>query len=57
MNCNKILKKGENILKDSFVKNPKLDSEILLAKSLKIKREDLLMNLNDKISCNQIKFF
>ena len=57
MNCNKILKKGENILKDSFVKNPKLDSEILLAKSLKIKREDLLMNLNDKISCNQKKFF
>ena len=57
MNYNKILNKGENILKYSFVRNPKLDSEILLAKALKIRREDLLINLNKKLKNNQKKFF
>ncbi len=57
MNYNKILNEGSNILKDSFIKNPKLDSEILLAKALKIKRENLLISLNNKIDYNQKRFF
>tara|TARA_Y100001960_G_C14188188_1_gene593614 strand:+ start:264 stop:485 length:222 start_codon:yes stop_codon:yes gene_type:complete len=57
MNYSQILKKGTSILKQNFVKNPKLDGEILLANVLKIKREDLLMNLDNKIKSNEIKFF
>ena len=57
MNYNEVLSEAENILKDSFVKNPKLDSEILLSKTLKIKREDLLINLNNNIKNDQKKIF
>ena len=57
MNYSEILNEAENILKKSFVKNPKLDSEILLSRALKIKREDLLINLNNRIKNDQKKFF
>ena len=50
MNYQNILYKTANILEKNFIKNSKLDCEILLSKTLKIKREKLLVNLDKKIS-------
>ena len=38
MNYYKVLLEAEKNLKDVFIKNPRLDSEILLSNSLKIPR-------------------
>lgn len=50
MNYYKVLLEAEKSLKDVFIKNSRLDSEILLSNSLKIPREKILVNLNRKIS-------
>jgi len=44
-------------LKHHLIKSPKLDSEIILANVLKLSREQLLLNLNEKISSKDFKFF
>ena len=54
MNYQNILYKTANILEKNFVKNSKLDCEILLSKTLKIKREKLLINLDKKISNSEL---
>jgi len=57
MNYNAVLNEASKILKVYSIKSPKLDSEIILANVLKLSREQLLLNLNEKISSKDFKFF
>ena len=50
MNYEQILNNGSNQLKIKNLKSPKLDSELLLAKTLNVSREEILLNLNRKIN-------
>ena len=56
MNYIEVLNKSQKELKKYNVKNPILDSELLLSKVLKLSREDLLINLHKKIT-EEEKFF
>ena len=57
MNYNQILKKGENFLKKSNIQNPYLDSELILSKVINKNREEILLNINNKINnTDLIKF-
>ena len=49
MNYNEILKKGENILKKNKIKNPYLDTELILSKVVNRKREQILLNISNKL--------
>ena len=53
MNYQEILFEGSKILKFNNIKSFNLDSEILLASSLKLDRVGLLLNLNNEITKNQ----
>ena len=59
MDCNykNILDEASDILKNYNIKNPRLDSELLLSNSLNISRENLLLNLNNKIDSTKYKIF
>ena len=57
MDYKTILGKASNLLKNFSIKNPRLDSELLLSKSLKISRENLLLNLNKKINLTEQRKF
>ena len=57
MNCHQILRKANKFLKTNSLKNSNLDSELLLSKVLKKKREKILINLNDTLNPKQIKKF
>ena len=57
MNYNQILKKGENYLKKSKIKNPNLDAELILSKVLNKKREEILLNTNNKLKNRDILKF
>ena len=57
MNYDVVLNKASNLLKNSSIKNFKLDSEIILSKTLNLSREELLLNLNNKININDLKIF
>ena len=57
MNYQELLIEGTKILKSNNIKSFNLDSEILLASSLKLDRTRLLLNLNSKIKKNQKKIF
>ena len=54
MNTLKLLNLGSGKLKQKQIVTYKLDSEILLSKVLKKKREEILINLNQKINPRQI---
>ena len=54
MNYNQILKKGENFLKENNIKNSCLDVELILSKVVKIKREEILLNVNNKLKNSDI---
>ena len=56
-NFQQVLIKASNQLKLKNFKSPKLDSELLLAKALDISREEILLNLNYKISQSDLKKF
>ncbi len=57
MNYQSLLKYSTNELKKSSVKNPSLDSEIMLSNILGISRENLLLNLENNIKKEKlIKF-
>ena len=56
-NYQTILDEASNLLKNYNIKNPRLDSELLLSNSLNISRENLLLNLNKKINSNECKVF
>tara|TARA_Y100001958_G_C21129479_1_gene471252 strand:- start:155 stop:1000 length:846 start_codon:yes stop_codon:yes gene_type:complete len=57
MNYLQAIKFGSKILKKSNVYNYNLDSELLLANTLKITREKVLINLQSKISLNDFDYF
>ena len=57
MDYKTILSQASNSLKNLSIKNAKLDSELLLSNSLKISRENLLLNLNKKITLKEKKKF
>ena len=56
-NYQTILDEASNLLKNYNIKNPRLDSELLLSNLLNISRENLLLNLNKKINSNECKRF
>ena len=57
MNLQQILNKASSQLKLKNIKSYKLDSELLLAKTLNVSREEVLLNLNKKIEQSEIKKF
>ena len=57
MNYQEALNKGIKILKANKIKSFILDSEILLASSLKLDRARLLLNLDNNIKENQKEIF
>ncbi len=57
MNYQQILNNGSNQLKIKNLKSPKLDSELLLAKTLNVSREEILLNLNRKINQSDLNNF
>ncbi|MDC3053358.1 peptide chain release factor N(5)-glutamine methyltransferase [Candidatus Pelagibacter sp.] len=52
-----ILKKGSNFLKKNKIKNPYLDTELILSKVTNKKREELLLNINNKLENKDITKF
>ena len=48
MNYQQILNKASKQLQFKNLKSPKLDSELILAKTLNVCREEILLNLNKK---------
>ena len=57
MNAFEIIKAGSNLLKKNKISSHILDSEILLSKTLNISRENILVNLDKKISKKNITIF
>ncbi len=57
MNYRNILEKGSLILKNNFILTPKLDAELLLSLTTHKSREGILLNLEEKLSKNEIKKF
>ena len=57
MNYNEILKRGKNFLKKNKIKNPYLDVELILSKVVNRKREEILLNINNKLKNSDIKKF
>ena len=49
MNILEMIKIGSNFLRENKIRSHILDSEILLSKTLKKTREEILINLNQKI--------
>tara|TARA_B100002051_G_C16652653_1_gene594770 strand:- start:258 stop:1100 length:843 start_codon:yes stop_codon:yes gene_type:complete len=57
MNFYDILTKGTKYLKKSQIKNPHLDAELILSKILNKKREEILLNINNKVKNTEITKF
>ena len=57
MNINLAINQGSKILENNFIKNPKLDSEILLAKTINKDRNYILLNPNNFLNENDINLF
>jgi len=57
MNYQEILNKGSKILRAKNIKSSNLDCELILSKVLNKTREEILINLNDKINNKQKKEF
>ena len=57
MNVLKLINLGSNELKNNNIRTHKLDSEILLSKILNKKREEILVNLKQKIDLKKINEF
>ena len=57
MNYQKILDYGTKLLNINKIKNPQLDSELILSKVLNKTREQILTNFNDKMNQRQIDKF
>ena len=52
-----MLNKGNQILRDKNIKSSNLDCELILSKVLNKTREEILINLNNKIDESQEKKF
>ena len=57
MNYHEILTKGTNFLKKKNIKNPYLDTELLLSKTVNRKREEILLNIYNKAENREIEKF
>ena len=57
MNYLEILKKGENFLKKNKIHNPYLDTELILSKVINKKREDIILNVSNKLKNRDIEKF
>ncbi len=57
MNYQEILRRGESSLKKNKIKNPFLDSELILSKVINKKREEILLNESKKVKNVDIKKF
>ena len=57
MNYQQILINAANQLQFKNIKSPKLDSELILAKTLNVCREEILLNLNKKINKSDLEKF
>ena len=57
MKYQEILYKGSQILRANNIKSSNLDCELILSKVLNKTREEILINLNNKISKSQEKEF
>ena len=57
MNCIEILNESQKELNKYNIKNAELDCEIMLSKVLKVTRENLLINLDKKLSENELSSF
>ena len=57
MNYRQILNKASNELQLKNLKSPKLDSELILAKTLNVRREEILLNLNKKLDKSDLNKF
>ena len=49
-----ILKKGSNFLKKNKIKNPYFDTELILSKVTNKQREEILLNINNKLKNEEI---
>jgi len=57
MNINSAIIQGAKVLKDSFINNPYLDSEILMAKVINKDRKYILLNSKKNLETNCLNFF
>ena len=57
MKASEVIKIGSNLLRDKNIQSHILDSEILLSKTLNKSREEILINLNQKINKKNIQIF
>ena len=57
MNYHEILTKGTIFLKKNKIKNPYLDTELLLSKTVNRKREEILLNIYNKAKYREIEKF
>jgi release factor glutamine methyltransferase len=57
MNYRNIINKGASILRKNTVSTANLDAEILLSKSLNKTREEIILNLEEKLNAHQINYY
>jgi len=57
MNINSAIIQGAKVLKDSFINNPYLDSEILMAKAIEKDRKYILLNSKRLLEAESLNFF
>ena len=56
-NINSVLFKAKKYLINNSIKSANIDSEILMCSVLKQGRDQLILNLSDKINCEKINIF
>ena len=57
MNYRNIINKGASILRNNAISTAHLDAEILLSKSLNKTREEIILNLEEKLNAHQINYY
>ena len=57
MNISFAINQGSKILRNNFISNPQLDSEILMAKTIKKDRNFILLNSSTYIKKNELNYF
>ena len=57
MNINLAVRQGSKILKKKFIRNPQLDSEILMAKTINKDRNYILLNSKKHLNKNELSYF
>ena len=57
MNINSAIIRGAKVLKDNLIKNPFLDSEILMTKAIEKDRKYILLNSKRLLEAESLNFF